>query len=64
MIVKPASGALVRDPLTRLAVEAGATVDPNDPYWARLIADGDLVEVPEHAAKRGASSTSREGADK
>lgn len=65
MIVNPASGALVRDPATKLALAPGAEVNLNDPYWARLFADGDIVpdggEVPAEAvapAEEGAASDS------
>lgn len=57
MIVDPAPGALVRDPDTLLELSAGATVDENAPYWARLIADGDLVAPPAPASRRAAAST-------
>lgn len=65
MIVDPAPDALVRDPVTMTAVTPGTTVDENDPYWGRLIADGDLVTsaTPAPAARR-ASAASTEGADK
>lgn len=46
MLVNPASGALVRDPSTYRAIEAGTDVDPLDPYWSRLIIDGDVVPMP------------------
>ncbi|MFN3675580.1 MAG: DUF2635 domain-containing protein [Sphingomonas pseudosanguinis] len=65
MIVDPAPDALVRDPVTMTAVQPGTTVDENDPYWGRLIADGDLVAstTPAPPARR-APATSIEGADK
>lgn len=56
MIVKPASGALVRDPLTKLAIEAGTEVDETDPYFARAVADGDLKPDTTKPARRGAQS--------
>lgn len=59
MTVDPAEGALVRDPVTTLPVTAGTTVDETDPYWARLITDGDLVAATPAPATRAAS---REGA--
>ncbi|WP_082467117.1 DUF2635 domain-containing protein [Sphingomonas sp. Leaf25] len=38
---------LVRDPATRRVVDdAGITIDPTDLYWARLLADGDVVAAP------------------
>lgn len=46
MIVNPAEGALVRDPLTKRAIEDGTDVDPYDPYWARALADGDVAAAP------------------
>jgi hypothetical protein len=49
MIVKPALGALVRDPATRRAVEPGAIVNETEPYWSRLIRDGDMLHAPELA---------------
>ena len=65
MTVDPAPDALVRDPVTMTAVTPGTTVDENDPYWGRLIADGDLVAsaTPAPAARR-APAASTEGADK
>ncbi len=39
-------GRLVRDPVTRRLLDAqGIPFDPNDFYWARLIADGDAEVV-------------------
>lgn len=43
MIVDPAPGALVRDPATQTALAPGADVDEHQPYWGRLLADGDLA---------------------
>lgn len=41
-------GRLVRDPVTRRVVDAeGITIDPVDPHWSRLLADGDVAEAPE-----------------
>ncbi len=40
-------GRLVRDPATRRVVDdAGIDIDPNDLYWSRLLADGDVVAAP------------------
>lgn len=58
MVVEPAPGALVRDPATKLAVQASTEVDPHDPYWARALADGDVLPMaptdpaPVRAAQR------------
>ncbi|PNQ94971.1 DUF2635 domain-containing protein (plasmid) [Azospirillum argentinense] len=42
MYVKPKPGALVRDPVTRQPLpETGAEV-PEDQYWMRRLADGDV----------------------
>lgn len=44
MYVKPGPGLLVLDPKTRAAVPAeGADVDETDLFWARRLADGDVV---------------------
>lgn len=48
MIVKPAEGALVREPATSAPLAAGTKIDPTDPYFARALADGDLVEDHHH----------------
>lgn len=38
---------LVRDPSTRRVVDAeGIIIDPADPHWSRLLADGDVAEAP------------------
>jgi hypothetical protein len=45
MIIVSVPGRLVRDPATRRVVDNnGLTIDPNDVYWARLLADGDVAE--------------------
>lgn len=50
MRIVPAPDRLVRDPETRLPLSGdGLTVDPTNLYWARLLADGDVVEAPEPA---------------
>jgi len=62
MIVNPAPGALVRDPVTKLVLQPGAEVDHNDPYFARAIADRDLEPAPTLAktpARRGAQHEDR-----
>lgn len=46
MIVNPAPGVLVRDPVTKLAIEDGTEIDPNDPYWARALVDDDVAAPP------------------
>jgi hypothetical protein len=47
MRVVPAPDRLVRDPQTGRQVDAdGITIEPTDLYWARLLADGDVVEAP------------------
>lgn len=48
-------GRLVRDPVTRRPVDAdGLDIDPTDVYWTRLLADGDVEEAPELAARDAA----------
>jgi hypothetical protein len=40
-------GRLVRDPATRRVIGAEpVTIDPTQPHWVRLLADGDVVEAP------------------
>ena len=46
MFVKPRPGVKVRDPHSKLHIpEAGIEVSDTDTYWARRLADGDVVEV-------------------
>ena len=54
MFVKPKAGLFVRDPATREPLpEAGREV-PEDQYWMRRLADGDVVEAgPVPAPKKG-----------
>jgi hypothetical protein len=47
MIIKPAPGRLVRDPLTKQRIpEAGVEVSDTDTFWARRLADGDVIVKP------------------
>ena len=49
MRILPVPDRLVLDPETLRAVGAeGLTVDPTNLYWARMLADGDVIEGPEH----------------
>lgn len=43
MFVKPKSGALVRDPVTRQPLPKTGAEVPSDQYWMRRLADGDVV---------------------
>lgn len=57
-------GRLVRDPATRRVVDAeGVDVNPMDPHWVRLLADGDVTdEAPaaEPPSKKKAASSGEE----
>lgn len=60
MLVKPAEGLAVRDPLLRdLLPPEGREVDLNDPavkdYWVRRLRDGDVVEATAKAGKKPSS---------
>jgi hypothetical protein len=44
MFVRPVPGVKVRDPYTRLHIpETGIEVSETDTFWARRLADGDVV---------------------
>jgi hypothetical protein len=44
MFIKPAPGIQVRDPRSKLRIpETGIEVSATDTYWARRLADGDVV---------------------
>jgi hypothetical protein len=46
MFVKPAPGKRVRDPHSKQHIpETGVEISSTDTYWARRLADGDVVEV-------------------
>lgn len=64
MLVKPAPGLKVRDPVKKdYLPETGRTVSDTDLYWNRRLRDGDVVLVtPEPAV--AAKSTSKETATK
>lgn len=50
MLVKPVPGRLVRDPTTKQRIpETGIEVSDTDTFWARRLADGDVVEVKQAA---------------
>lgn len=42
----PATGLLVRDPITREPLPPGGEIKPLDTYWCRRIADGDVHLPP------------------
>ncbi len=53
-------GRLVRDPVTRRVIDdTPIAIDPTDPTWSRLLADGDVVEAPavETSAEKAAPSS-------
>lgn len=51
MMVKPAPGRAVRDPVLRdLLPETGREV-PRDVYWLRRLRDGDVVEITKDEAR-------------
>jgi hypothetical protein len=46
VIVKPAPGVKVRDPVSRQHIpEAGYQVSDTDTYWRRRLMAGDVIEV-------------------
>ncbi|WP_081087486.1 DUF2635 domain-containing protein [Burkholderia stagnalis] len=60
MIVKPAPGIKLRDPVTKEFIsDEGHAVDDFDLYWIRRINDGDAIRVdgtaPEKQLKANAS---------
>ncbi len=60
MRVVSVPGRRIVDPISRRVVdEAGLEVSEFDPFWARLIEDGDVAIAPEtsDAPAEGASST-------
>lgn len=61
MIVKPAPGMQVRDPRSRLHIpEIGVEVSAADTYWARRLADGDVVEVKPAPATKAPAAKAKE----
>ncbi|MEI6896268.1 MAG: DUF2635 domain-containing protein [Psychromonas sp.] len=43
--VKPATNLLVRDPITREALQSMGELKPRNPYWLRRIKDGSVTEL-------------------
>ena len=59
MWIKPVSGRLVRDPVTRAFVpDAGRDVPEHHPYWLRKLRDGDVVKGASPKKARTAPATS------
>lgn len=50
MIVQPAPGRLVRDPITKQHLPAEGAPVPATPYWLRRLRAGDVVEIQPTAA--------------
>ncbi|WP_168727462.1 MULTISPECIES: DUF2635 domain-containing protein [Sphingomonas] len=47
-------GRLVRDPETRRVVgDDPISINPADPHWVRMLADGDVAPAPAVSAKSG-----------
>jgi hypothetical protein len=62
MMVKPAEGREVRDPITKqLLPRAGRNV-PNDMFWRRRLRDGDVVLIDEAAPPGGVQLPIKKGA--
>ena len=49
--IKPVGEAKVRDPDTKLHLDAAGQNKPKSSYWLRRIADGEVVEVSQPAEK-------------
>ena len=61
MFVKPAPGVQVRDPRSLLHIpETGVEVPDADTYWARRLADGDVVEVKPAPAPKAPATKAKE----
>ena len=45
VMLKPAAGKLVRDPVTRKHLAEEGELKPKNTYWRRRLRDGDVVEV-------------------
>ena len=45
--IVPAEGRRARDPRDGKPIDGRTTV-PLEPYWARRLADGDVVPAPQH----------------
>ncbi|WP_207458653.1 DUF2635 domain-containing protein [Azospirillum sp. SYSU D00513] len=54
MFVKPAAGLLVRDPVNREPLPAEGREVPDDQFWHRRLADGDVVLAKPPATKKEA----------
>lgn len=58
MRVMVSPGKHVRDPRTKQPLAEGVAVTvPNDPYWSRRMADGDVVPAPPREAEVKAAQT-------
>ena len=52
MFVKPATGLIVRDPVSKVPLPAtGANVPDTDMYWQRRLRDGDVFVATEQNAE-------------
>jgi hypothetical protein len=63
MLIKPAPGKSVRDPVTRLVIpEDGLEIvgAEHDLYWVRRLADGDVVEAKPTTATKAPAAKAKE----
>lgn len=56
LYVVPATGRLVRDPLTRDQLPSIGKRVPRTPYWLRRLADKDVLEVPDPQEAKAADT--------
>lgn len=58
MYVYPKPGVLTRDPVKKdLLPETGREVSDYDPFWARRIADGDVMKAKPNVVKPSKKTT-------
>lgn len=60
--LKPAPGALLRNPSTRAIVPAEGLEVERSPYWLARLADGSAVEIQPDAERPRSASTKAKGA--
>ncbi|EFF2350600.1 DUF2635 domain-containing protein [Escherichia coli] len=45
ILIKPAPGCLIRDPVTRIPLSETGEEKPFTPFWCRRLDDGDVIQL-------------------
>lgn len=63
MFVKPTTGRMVRDPVTKELLPENGKEVPNDSFWRKMLKHGDVEVVTSEASILSKKATKKEGGE-